>query len=360
MKIREWSIRAYREGDEEGIFKLYQAVYPSKQRAQDEWLSWWRWLYKESPAGHGRIILADANDRLAAQYAVVPIWIKVGRQTCVGAQSLDTMTHPDYRRRGLFETLAKEVYRDAAGVGINIVYGFPNSMSAPGFINKLDWFVVSCLKLSLKPLNWKNTIRIKIKNRLLSGLLGGGASLLFDKILFRTRKAPVTAGFTVTQVTSFDERFDRLFSRVSEQYPIMVARNKDYLNWRFSVPGKNYLIIAYERANEIGGYLVLRHETTNDTKVSIIFDMIAESEEVMHCLVSEAVKVCQQAGADFIKYSLIAGRPYHRVLRRNGFIFPPFTSGANFYAYSSDIHISKALLQDSRNWLVQTADSDTL
>lgn len=357
---QEWSLRDYREGDEEGIYKLYRAVYPSKQRDWDEWLRWWRWLYKGSPAGNGRTLLADANGRIAAQYAIVPVWIKVGKQMITGAQSLDTMTHPDYRRRGLFETLAKEVYSSAAGVGIHIVYGFPNSLSSPGFINKLDWFVVSTLKLRLKPLNWETVIRFVIKSKFLSGILAVIATLVFDKILFRTRKAPARDSLAVTQVTSFNERFDRLWDRVSDQYPIMVARNKDYLNWRFSAPGKQYLILACEKANEVGGYLVLRHEIIRNTKASIIFDMIAESKEVMYCLVSEAVKVCQRAGSNFIEYSLIADKTYHRALRSNGFICLPFIKGANFCAYSSATHISKAFLQDPKNWLVQTADSDTL
>jgi hypothetical protein len=32
----EWSVRAYREGDEEGIYELWLAVYPSKQGDRDE------------------------------------------------------------------------------------------------------------------------------------------------------------------------------------------------------------------------------------------------------------------------------------------------------------------------------------
>ena len=80
----------------------------------------------------------------------------------------------------------------------------------------------------------------------------------------------------------------------------------------------------------------------------------------MHCLVSEAVKVCQRVGVDFVEYSLIADRAYHRVLRSNGFITLPFVKGDRLCAYSSATQISKTLLQNPKNWLVQIGDSDEI
>ena len=307
---REWSIRAYREGDEEGIYQLDQAVHPSEQYDRDGWMRWWRWMYKENPAGKGLIWLAEDKDKIVGQYAVIPVAMKSAAQVILGAQSIATMTHPDYRRQGMFEELARITYHEAAKAGIRIIYGFPNQFSRPGFINKLDWFDISTMKIMLRPLNWKkyfrSKIKSKIKNRFLSGFLAVGATLLFDKILFRTREAPAIDRLAITQVTSFDERFDRLWAKVSGQYPIMVVRNKDYLNWRFSAPGKHYLIFAAEKANEVLGYLVLYNRIPGNIKYSFMFDMIAESEEVMRCLVSEAVKVCQREGVDFISYRLIA------------------------------------------------------
>jgi hypothetical protein len=106
--------------------------------------------------------------------------------------------------------------------------------------------------------------------------------------------------------------------------------------------------------------MVLCNRILKNVKESFIFDLIAESEEVMRCLVSEAVKVCQRAGVDLIVYNFIADRTYHRVLRSNGFISLPFKKGGYLIAYSNAIHISKAFLQDPKNWLVQIGDSDEL
>lgn len=356
----EWSIRAYREGDEEGIYELWRAVLPSEKRDRAEWLRWWHWMYQENPAGKGLIWLAEANGRIAAQHALVPVRLKVGSQTVLGSWGMDAMTHPDYRRQGLFEAISKELGEHAARIGMDIETGIPNQYSHPGLVKKLDWFDIAPTKVTLKTLNWKPVITSKIKNRLLSGFCTASAILLCDKVFFRTRRGPAPDGLNVTQINSFDERFDRLWSRVGGQYPIMTVRDKDYLNWRFSPPGTHYLIFAAEKANEIRGYLVIREKLLGDTRASVIFDLIAESPEVIRRLVAEAAKVCQHAGVDLMVYSFIADGKLHQAVKNSGFISLPFLKGDYFCAYSKAAGISKAFLQDPRNWLVQLADTDTI
>jgi len=356
---REWSVRTLREGDEEGIYELWQAVYPLEQYDRASWLRWWRWKYRENPAGTGQIWVADHRGKIVGQDAFIFMQMKVGNEILKACQNVDLVIHPDYRYQSMFTTLAREALDELGKQAVHITIGFPNEAAIPGH-KKSGWFDIATMKIMLKPLNWKSVVRLKIRNRLLSEFLAVGATLVFDKIFFRTREAPAVDGLAVAQVTSFDERFDRLFARVSGQYPIMVVSNKDHLNWRFSAPGKHYSIFAAEKANEVRGYLVLRDMILGNTKMTSVFYMIAESEEVMHCLVSAAEKVCQRAGVDRIVYSLIADRTYHRVLRRNGFISLPFRKGAYFCAYSSATQISKTFLQDPKNWLVQIGDSDAL
>lgn len=357
---RSWSIRTYKEGDEAAIFQLWQAVYPEEKHEWEEWLRWWRWMYQDNPAGTGKIWLAEHEGRIVGQYAIAPIVMKIGDEILTGALSLDTMTHPDYRHQGIFETLAKEVYTEAHKDGIHIVYGFPNQFSYLGFLKKLNWFDICTLEKIVKPLNWKNTARLKVKNKFLQRVLAMGAVLVFNKVLFRTQKPPIAEGLAFGEITSFDRRFDEFWAKISTQSLIMVVRNKDYLNWRYRTPDANYSIFVAEKGNEVQGYLVLQYTMQNGVKVSHIFDLLAQSEEIMHCLISRAIEHGVQNNAALILYSLIANETYHRVLKRNGFISLPFNKGAHFCAYSSSPQISKTLLEDPKNWLVQIGDSDAV
>jgi len=74
-----------------------------------------------------------------AFYAVIPCFLKFEDEIVLAAQSADTMTHPEYRNKGLFVELAMITYQLCENSGIRLVFGFPNQNSMPGFINKLGW-----------------------------------------------------------------------------------------------------------------------------------------------------------------------------------------------------------------------------
>jgi hypothetical protein len=74
----------------------------------------------------------------AAYYGVIPCYFQINGETVVAAQSADTMTHPDFRKKGLFQLLAKKTYDLATNLNIKFIFGFPNQDSYRGFVN-LGW-----------------------------------------------------------------------------------------------------------------------------------------------------------------------------------------------------------------------------
>ena len=71
-------------------------------------------------------------------YGVIPCFFQLKGNSIVAAQSADTMTHPEHRKKGLFQQLAKQTYDLAREQNIQFIFGFPNHNSLPGFI-KLKW-----------------------------------------------------------------------------------------------------------------------------------------------------------------------------------------------------------------------------
>ncbi len=72
-------------------------------------------------------------------YGVLPCFIKLEGRRILAAQSADTMTHPEHRLKGLFVDLANRTFQLCSELGIELLFGFPNQNSLPGFINKLGW-----------------------------------------------------------------------------------------------------------------------------------------------------------------------------------------------------------------------------
>ena len=85
------------------------------------------------------IIAEDEKKMPAAYYGVFPIVLQYGLKDYLIAQSGDTMTSPNHRKKGLFTMLAIKTYELAKQLNIKLIFGFPNENSLPGFKKKLDW-----------------------------------------------------------------------------------------------------------------------------------------------------------------------------------------------------------------------------
>lgn len=84
-------------------------------------------------------IAKDEFNSPAAYYGVFPVVLDYFGKDYLVAQSGETMTSPEHQKKGLFTRLAKETYKKSKEEGIELVFGFPNENSAPGFTKKLDW-----------------------------------------------------------------------------------------------------------------------------------------------------------------------------------------------------------------------------
>lgn len=83
--------------------------------------------------------MAFHNELPIAYYGVLPVPFVLEGREITAVQSADTMTHPDYRRHGLFPLLATKTYELAKSEGASFVFGWPNQNSYPSFKQKLGW-----------------------------------------------------------------------------------------------------------------------------------------------------------------------------------------------------------------------------
>ena len=118
------------------IQKLYQLIFNSYHS-----LEFIKLKYSTEEFGLKNIglIAKNENNELAAYYGVFPIILKYESKDYLIAQSGDTMTAPNHRKKGLFTKLAKETYALSKNKGIKLIFGFPNEKSYPGFQRKLNW-----------------------------------------------------------------------------------------------------------------------------------------------------------------------------------------------------------------------------
>jgi hypothetical protein len=87
----------------------------------------------------GYVAIHKPSNTAAAYYGVFPFRAKIKNEIVLSAQSGDTMTHPDHRRKGFFLKLARLTYDDCRNAGVRILIGQPNQQSYYGLVNRLGW-----------------------------------------------------------------------------------------------------------------------------------------------------------------------------------------------------------------------------
>lgn len=109
------------------------------------------WKHLDNPFGESIVLVAEHEGRIVAMRALMRWDLRTPGGTdlrCV--RPVDTATHPDYRRRGLFRRLTLEAIEEARATGINLVFNTPNDQSRPGYL-KMGWSDVGDVKVMVRP-----------------------------------------------------------------------------------------------------------------------------------------------------------------------------------------------------------------
>lgn len=350
--------RLYTPGDEDQIFELVNAVWESKLEipTKNYWIKGWQWMYACNPSGKPIIWLAEKKGKLVGVYPLVMVDMKIGESLGKAGQIVDTMTHPQYQRQGIAFSLGSKSLRKLGEQKALLAFGFPNAESYPLHMIS-GWIDVCAIQSMTKPLNLKN-ILIKYFN------LNDNVANLLSKLLelplrgiFPATNSPTIDGLTISKISSFDDRFNEFWERISIDYNIIVQRNKNYLSWRYiDTPNSIYTIYMAEVDKTIFGYMVLEEKEQNGLLIGQILDITAPKDQnvIVRCLISTAVKHFEQTKVDVISSRLVCNR-YRDCFLKSGFIPYP-RSKSRFIAYKASPAISDEYLKDPNNWFIQLGD----
>jgi GNAT superfamily N-acetyltransferase len=347
---REWSMREYRESDEKQMLELREIAISEKKDSQ-----WWKWMYRDSPAGPALVMLAEAKQKIVGQHAIMPVSLKIGDQVTKGGHGFDLMVHPEYRHQGMFRTLGTELAKSAGARGRSVSYGTPNNQSHPGFVKWLKASDVFEVPLLTKVIAWGTVLKKRFGIPTFAGNLLGNA---WERMTNRVSPSP-HADVKVEQVSSFNERIDTFWLKASVIKNIMVVKDMKYLNWRYvAKPGKEYKILIAKKQQEIVGYIVLKLEK-NGLSRGYIVDLLAlpGDDIIAALLITKGIRYFKEQGAVKVSCWMFEETPYYNTLRKLGFVRRP---GPFLCARVFDQNIPKEFVTNPANWYYVMGDDDAL
>ena len=212
---------------------------------------WFGWKHFDNPFGQSIMLVARADERIVGLRAFMR-WELVtpdgSRLRCVRA--VDTATHPDYQRRGIFRLLTESALEVARADGVDMVFNTPNPKSGAGYL-KMGWREIGHIGVMVAP----KPLRL---------MQGRGTS-----------QKPDLAGLLTNAEPARD-------LDIADRQPrgLRTPRTPAYLAWRFGGnPEATYLCVRKDR-----GTAILRANVRNGRTELVVSDVFGS--EARRALVS--------------------------------------------------------------------------
>ncbi|CAN5846768.1 hypothetical protein BH23ACT1_BH23ACT1_02380 [soil metagenome] len=174
------------------------------------------WKHEENAFGSSAAWTAMDGDRVVAFRSFLRWELEDGEQVRRAVRAVDTATHPDYRRRGLFSRLTHRGLEDLQAEGVDLVFNTPNEQSRPGYL-KMGWKVVAPqLPVLFRP-------------------RGPGALLRLARARVPAEKwsLPTSAGLSAPDVLCERSALEGLLATCTPGPGLRTRRSADYLAWRY-------------------------------------------------------------------------------------------------------------------------------
>ena len=285
----------------------------------------------------------------------IPVRVWVAGRESLATQGADIGILEEHRRLDAFLTLLRACVGELESAGVALAYGTANADAALALATLLGQPTVAAVPLLVRPLGGT------IPARILSAFAGAAG------FVARCGPASVGADLQVTRLDRFDDRFDRFWRRIRDDYPIMLVRDAAYLNWRYvDAPGSAYARIGleYPATGEIEGYVVLGLARRGNQVRGRICDLITPrhgDRRAAHALIGEALRWLRAQEADVADVWMFPHAHLRSALRRHGFM-PRRTGPGGFQASAlvTDAAVGVQGVECAGNWFLSMGDSDTV
>lgn len=290
-------------------------------------------------------------EKVIAADGLFPFELCVGGKKYKAAHSVQSMTHPDYKRQGIFRTMTEHSLAKAKEHGLDIVLGLANGNSY-GAYEKFGWKTLFEKRIHIRPVHIYTRLRRNLRITLLSGLIASGY-YIYDGVR-RMLQAGKTKGYTTSVLDSVPNSVSECFERYKEKFGALIVRDFVYLDYRYNQrPDRKYKTIVLQRkgradnskaddasensfytensqraeygnsgnADSIEGFAVVRVCDLVKNKMLTVAEFFCnpDDEQAIHALVKSVVDYGYATGVEYIVLSIGGNRNIRDVLAKTGF-----------------------------------------
>ena len=356
---QSWPVRCAHREETEAVLAVRNLAYPPNAALAR---SYWEWRYYGNPSIPSKMLIAESEGEIIGLQPMASLPALAMGQPVTMATLTGVVTHPDFRRKGVFTRLVTQSLEEARQDGDQLVYTFPNRLSLPGFMRAGGWLHVGSLPLYVKSLDWDAILQTRMTNPGLVRIASSTARLGFG-LIARPRLLPAS-GVAIRHVAAWDAGIEAFWARASALHDshYLVQRSHGYLTWRYvQHPEEQYVLLQAEQQGMIQGYAVVKTTELFDLRAGLIVDLLALHPRVSDALVAGALEYLSEVKAEIAGALISDVLFYPGSLRRNGFVRCPIKlCPREFFFVAQIISPQATAASDLKNWFLTWGDTDNV
>lgn len=240
------------------------------------------WKHFDNPFGESIALVAEADDRIVGLRTMMRWDLTTpDGETIRAVRPVDTATHPDYQRRGIFRRLTEEAIDLARDGGIGLIFNTPNEKSGAGYLS-MGWKGIGPVGVMIRP-SWRVVAGGKAEPKAVEGFLRDPAPAWPFAAVDR---APLG---------------------------LRTPRTPEYAMWRFA----GHPAARYHQVEAGGSVAVVRPNVRNGRRELIVVDVYGDRPA------SALRRAARRARTDYCATWFTPGTPERAAALRSGYLPVP-------------------------------------
>lgn len=117
------------------------------------------WKHERNPFGRSLLLVATEAGEVVGARGFLRWEFRLGDRSVSAARGVDTATHPDHRRRGIFSELTRRGIEILGEEGVAFIFETPSEQSRPG-LERMGWQVLGRLPARVRPVGVGGLLRM--------------------------------------------------------------------------------------------------------------------------------------------------------------------------------------------------------
>jgi hypothetical protein len=355
------SIREYTLSDQEQLSDLYGRSFGPG--ASEPFRNRWHWEFERPPALHRFAnLIAERDQQVVAHVGRLSVRLAVGDRLVPAVFLSDLMA--DAERAGLLvlQLVARSLNE------VPVVLHFGGKPEARQIFVRLGMKPRRIGEILLRVERPGGALAAFVRRRfgdratavrlLPSWLFRAAGALLIPAcaVIYRWGSRLDSGRYAIATASDLDERFDDLWNAMRAECPVMCARDRAFLQWRYrEAPMGNYTVLTATRADgTLGAASVLTSVPSGPARYGKFMECLYRDEDGLAAIINASLDAFHKMGVDMI-VSIGLSQRARDMLRMVG--FRPF--GERPFSLKSKLGPDMdPLLDDPSNWYISPGDGD--